>query len=77
MLVIAHDYKSHLSFSGDEHSNLSMDITGDGRNLAGQFMRNNLMAGYSAAVKILKSFTLAGFEAARFAVYLLDGRYPL
>jgi hypothetical protein len=40
-------------------------------------MRNNLMAGYSAAVKILKSFILAGLEAARFAVYLLDGRYPL
>jgi hypothetical protein len=40
-------------------------------------MRNNLMAGYSAPVKILKSFMLVGLEAARFAVYLLDGRYPL
>jgi hypothetical protein len=56
---------------------LSLDIAGNGSNLAGQFRRDDFTAGYSAPVKLLKSLVLAGFEAACFAVYLLDGRYPL
>ena len=77
MLVIAHDYKGHLPFPGDEHGNLSFDFARNGRNLTGEFMRNNLMTGDSAPIKLLKSLILAGLEAGRFTVYLLDGRHPI
>jgi hypothetical protein len=39
-------------------------------------MRNNLMAGYPAAVKVLESSLLAGLEAAYFTIYFLDGLSP-
>jgi hypothetical protein len=43
---------------------LSLDFKGKRRNLAGQFVGNDFMRGYFAAVKILESFALAGFQAA-------------
>ena len=36
-------------------------------------MRNDLIAGYLAAIKVLESFLLASLEAAYFTMYLLDG----
>jgi hypothetical protein len=38
-------------------------------------VRNDLVGGYLSAVKFLKQFLLAGFEAACFAVYLLYGLF--
>jgi len=35
-------------------------------------MRNYLMGRYMAAVKILKSFLLAGFQTTCFAIYFID-----
>jgi hypothetical protein len=39
-------------------------------------MRNNLMAGYPAAVKSLESCLLTGLEPACLAMYFLDGLDP-
>ena len=36
-------------------------------------MRNDLIGGYPAAVKVLESSLLAGLEAAYFTMYFLDG----
>ena len=73
MLIVAHNHEGHFPFSGHEEGNLAFDLAGYCGNLAGQFVRNNLMGGYSAAVKILKPFLLAGLEAACLAVYFLYG----
>jgi hypothetical protein len=54
MIVITHDHKGYLSFPGYEQGNLSFNVVGKRRNLACQFMRNDLMAGYPAAVKFLE-----------------------
>jgi hypothetical protein len=71
MLIVAHDHAGHFPFSSHEQGNLSFDLAGYCGNLAGQFVRNNLMGRYPAAVKILKPFLLTGLEAARLAVYFL------
>ena len=76
-LVIPNDYKSHPPFSGYEHCNLSFDVVRNGRDLASYLMRNNLTAGYSAAVQILQSSLLAGLKTTGFAVYLLYRKCPL
>ncbi len=39
-------------------------------------MRNDLMGGYSTAVKILKSSLLAGLKSPCFALYFLDTPSP-
>lgn len=75
-VVITHDHKGYLSFPRYEQGNLSFNIVGNKRNLACQFMRNDLMAGYPAAVKFLESSLLAGLEPACLAMRFLDGLGP-
>jgi hypothetical protein len=73
MLIVPHDNAGHFPFSSHEQGNLSFDLSGYCGNLSGQFVRNNIMGRYPAAVKILKPFLLAGLEAACLAVYFLYG----
>jgi hypothetical protein len=73
MLIVAHGNTGHFPFSSHKQGHLSLDLSGYCGNLAGQFVRNNITGGYSAAVKILKPFLLAGLEAACLAVYFLYG----
>ncbi|MBW1707755.1 MAG: hypothetical protein JRJ86_21780 [Deltaproteobacteria bacterium] len=71
MLIVAHDNTGHFPISGHEEGNLAFDLAGYCGNLAGQFVRNNLMGGYPAAIEILKPFLLTGLETACLAVYFL------
>ena len=74
MSVVTNNHICHLSFSTYEQRHLSFDFMGNRGNLAGQFMRNDLMGGYSAAVEILKPLLLGGFQTAGFAIYFFDSK---
>jgi hypothetical protein len=43
VFVIAYNHMSHFPFTGHKQGYLSFKIMGDGTNLAGQIMRNNLV----------------------------------
>jgi len=73
MFAVTHNNAGHFPLSSHEQGDLSLDLTGYRGNLAGQFVRNNLMGGYLAAIKVLKPFLLAGLEAACLTVYFLYG----
>jgi len=49
---------------------------GDGANLAGHIMGDDLANGNPAAIQVLKSPLLAGFEPGRFTIYLIDKSDP-
>jgi hypothetical protein len=72
MFVVTNNHICYLSFSTYEQRHLSFDFVGNRGNLTGQFMRNDLMGGYSAAVEILKPLLLGGFQTAGFAIYFFD-----
>jgi hypothetical protein len=75
VLVISDNHIVHLALPGHQQGNLTFDLTGNGGDLAGQFMRDDLIGGYSAAVQILKSFLLTGLEAACLSEYFIDRGY--
>jgi len=50
-----------LSFSAHQKRNLSLNLERNGAKLAGQFMGDDVVTGYAAAVKVLKKLHLAGF----------------
>ena len=69
MFVITYHYIGHLASAGKQQGHLALYLMRNGRYLAGQFMGNDFMTGYSSAVNILETFQLAGFEAAYFSKY--------
>ena len=76
VLIIAHDHIGHLTLTCQQHGHLSFNFAGNGGNLPGKLAGYDLMGGYLTAIQILKSLLLAGLEAARFAMYFLDGLKP-
>ena len=72
MRVIAYNHIGHLTLPGHKQGNLTFDLTGNRGKLAGQFMRDDLIGGYSTAVQILESFLLTGLQATCFAKYFID-----
>ena len=74
--MIAYDDKGNVPFSGHKQGYLSSNIVRDRGNLTGKFMRDDLMTGYPAAVKVLKSLLLAGLETSCFSMHLLYDLSP-
>jgi hypothetical protein len=60
VLVVPDDDGNHLSFSGQEQPNLSLNLERNGTQLTGQFVGDDLMTGDTATVKVLKKLHLAG-----------------
>ena len=75
MFVISYNHIGHLTLPGHKQGDLTFDLTGNRGKLAGQFMRDDLIGGYSAAVQILESFLLTGLQATCFAKYFIDRFY--
>jgi hypothetical protein len=76
MPVITYDHTGYLSPAGYEQPYLSFYFVGNCRNLAGQFVGDDLVRGYGAAVEILESLLLTGLETGGFSEYLLDSLNP-
>jgi len=55
MFVITDHYKGHLAPAGKQQGHLALYLVGNGRYLAGQFMGNDFMTGYSSAVDFLET----------------------
>ena len=66
------DDGDHLSFSAHQKRNLSLNLERNGAKLAGQFMGDDFVTGYTATVKVLEKLHLAGFQAACFAINPID-----
>jgi len=49
-----------------------LNVERNGAKLAGQFMGDDVVAGYAATVKVLEKFRLAGLQAACFAINPVD-----
>src|SRR4030042_1112338 len=74
VLIVAHNHIGNRPFTGHQQGNLAIDFTGNGGNLAGQFVGDNLAGGYPAAVQILESLLLTGLQAVCFAQYVIDSQ---
>ena len=75
VLIITHNHIGHLTRTGHEQGDLAFDLTGNGGNLAGQFMRDDLVGRDSATVQFLKSLLLTGLQSTDFAEYFTDKLY--
>jgi hypothetical protein len=76
VIIVSHYNAGNVPLAGHKKCHLSLDLVGYGGNLASQFVRNDLLGGYSAAIQILKSFLLAGLETGYLAIYLFYGLFP-
>jgi hypothetical protein len=61
VLVVPYDDGNHFSFSAHQERNLSLDLERNGAKLAGQFMGDDFVTGYTATVEVLKKLHVAGF----------------
>jgi len=61
ILVVPDDDGKDLSFSAHQKRNLSLNLERNGGKLAGQFMGDDFVTGYTATVKVLEKLHLAGF----------------
>jgi hypothetical protein len=72
VLVVSHDDRNHLAFSAHQKRNLSLNLERNGTKLAGQFMSDDFVTGYTATVKVLEKLHLVGFQSACFAINPID-----
>jgi hypothetical protein len=72
-VVAAHDHEGDLPLAGDEEADLAVDLPGDLRDLAGQFVRDDPLRRDAPPVKLADAPDLGWPEAGQVAVDLLDG----
>lgn len=68
MAVVTHNNIGHFTPAGYKEPYLSLYFMRYGGDLTDQLARDNIMFGYSSAAEILKTFYLAGLEAAGFTL---------
>jgi hypothetical protein len=72
--MISYDDKPYFASAADQNADLPVDLAGELRQVAGDFLRENPNGRNFSAVKLFDALELTGLQTGKIAVNAFDGR---